>query len=246
MILTPNDLPSKGLYVPTPTPIYLRPLNFMEILEYSNEVTGNSIKEYLRDIKWLMKLDPNIKNHSLYDLDYLIFMMKVHTISDNKTFSTDIECPKCGTKNRIEISLDDFSFIDVEKESERVKRVKLGGTTFNIKVPTIETFAEVLYTYSLYMKTDKAEIPKLVSLFAEFSTMPNHVEEAIFNANRNDISILYMLEMKYLSSTNPIKRTCSNCNDKGGMAIGISSLIANMFRDVLLNNAIDDSQVQFE
>lgn len=246
MLLTPNDLPSKGEYASAAAPLSFRPLTFLEILEYSNEVTGNSIKDYLRDIKWLMRLDPNVVNHSLYDLDYLIFMMKVHTISDNKEFQTDIECGVCKTQNRVDISLGDFEFIDVEPKSETVSRVLLDGYKYRISIPTIGTFLDILNTYNLYKKTDKAEVPKLVSMFPEFQTIPNDIEYAIFNANRADIAILYMLETKYLSSIKSIKRTCTSCQKKGGMAIGIGSLIANMFRDVLLNNPIDDTQVQFE
>ena len=83
MLLLPNDLPSKGEYSFSP-PINLRPLSFIEILEYTNQTTGSEVKDYLRDISWLQKMDPGILEHSLYDLDYIIFMMKVHTISDNK------------------------------------------------------------------------------------------------------------------------------------------------------------------
>lgn len=245
MILTPNDLPSKGLYS-NAGPLYLRPLSFLEMIEYTNEVTGNSIKDCIRDLKWLIRLDSSVKDHSLFDLDYLIFMMKVHTISDNKDFVSNIKCPVCGTDNRIEIDLGDFKFVDAKPKDELIKRVVLGGTKFHIGIPTIGEFMDVLNTYSIYQKTDKVEIPKLVSLFPEFKTIPNVVENAIFNSTRKDISILYMLETNYLSTTEPIKRTCAKCDIKGGMAIGISSLIADMFRNVLFNCPVNESDVQFE
>ena len=245
MILLPNDLPSNGEYSSSP-PLTFKPFNFVEILEYSNEVTGNSVKDYLRDIRWLIKQDPEVLNHSLYDLDYLIFIMKVHTISDTKEFQTDVTCGNCKSKNRVTFGLEDFKFIDVEPNTERISRVLLGGFKYMIKIPTIGTFYEVLKTYGLYQKTDKVEIVKLISLFPEFQTIPNDIEVAVLGANRADIAILYMLEAKYLNSTKSIKRNCGNCSKEGGMAIGISSLIADMFRDVLLNNPIDESQIQFE
>jgi hypothetical protein len=245
MLLLPQDLPSKGEYSASP-PLKYRPFTFLEILEYSNEVTGSAVKDYLRDIQWLQRLDPGILQHSLYDLDYLIFMMKVHTISDSKEFKTDVKCTTCNTLNRFTFDLGDFSFIDVEPRQETVANVLLGGYKYRIKIPTIETFLKVLKLYSLYNKTDKVEVVKLISMFPEFETIPNDIEQAVLNSDRKDISILYMLESKYLSSTNSMKRTCSTCQKEGGMAIGISSLIADMFRDVLLNNPIDESQVQFE
>jgi hypothetical protein len=244
MILLTKDLPSKGIYSKSP-PISFTPFTFVEILEYSNEVTGSAVKDYLRDIKWLQKMDPNILEHSLYDLDYLIFIMKVHTISDTKEFQTEISCPSCKSRNRVDFDLGDFKFIDLEEGEDRVNRVLLNGYKYHIKVPTIGTFLDVLHKYALYQKTDDISVVKLISLFPEFQTIPNDIENAIFNADRKDISILYMLEVKYLSSTSPIKRTCSECKNEGGMVIGIGSLITDMFRDVLLNNPVTDSQVQF-
>lgn len=245
MLLLSKDLPSKGEYSQSP-PIKLRPFSFLEILEYTNEVTGSTVKDYLRDINWLARLDPGILQHSLYDLDYLIFMMKVHTISDTREFQTDVKCSTCNTPNRFHFGLEDFSFIDVEPKENLVSRVLLGGYKYKVKIPTIGEFLEVLRKYSLYQKTDKVEVVKIISLFPEFQTIPNDIENAVMNSTGRDIAILYMLETKYLSSTNSIKRTCGNCNKKGGMAIGVGSLIANMFLDVLLNNPIDESQVQFE
>jgi hypothetical protein len=244
MLLLSNDIPSKGEYSLSP-PLTFRPFTFLEILEYSNEVTGSSIKDYLRDINWLIRLDPGVLNHSLYDLDYLIFIMKVHTISDDREFQSDIQCD-CGTMNRFRFNLADFSFDELDPKEELVSRVLIGGYKYKIRIPTIGQFLDILKTYSLYNKTDKVEIVKLISMFSEFDSMPNDVEMAILNSNRKDISILYMLETKYLSNVKSVNRTCTGCNKEGGMAVGIGSLIANMFRDVLLNNPIDESQVQFE
>lgn len=245
MLLLPNDLPSGGAYAISP-PIKLKPLTFLEILEYSNEVSGSKVKDYLRDISWLRKMDPGILQHSLYDLDYIIFMMKVHTISDDKEFQTDVKCDSCNHRNRIHFTLGDFKFIEVESTKDLISRVLLGGYKYKVKIPTVEQFLNVLNKYSLYKKTDNVEVIKLISLFPEFETMPNDVENAVLNASRQDIGILYLLETKYLSSTESIKKVCSNCNNERGMAIGISSLIADMFRDVLFNNPIDESQVQLE
>jgi hypothetical protein len=245
MLLLSKDLPSKGEYSNSP-PIKFRPFSFLEILEYTNEVTGSSVKDYLRDIYWLQSLDDGILQHSLYDLDYLIFMMKVHTIADTKEFQTDVKCKTCNTPNRFHFGLEDFSFIDVESKDNRVSRVLLGGYKYKITIPTIGDFLEVLKKYNLYQKTDKVEVIKIISLFPEFKTIPNDIEMAVMNSTGTDIAILYMLESKYLSSTESIKRTCTSCQKEGGMAIGINSLIANIFLDVLLNNPIDESQVQFE
>jgi hypothetical protein len=245
MILLPNDLPSGGKFGNSPT-LNLRPLTFMEILEYSNQTTGNSVKDYIRDIQWLERMDPNILEHSLYDLDYIIFMMKVHTISDNKEFQTDINCKVCGHTNRINLDLSDFKFNEPDEKDKLIRRVKLDGYVYKVSVPTVKTFKDVISLYSLYQKTDKVDVVKLISLFPDFKVNPNEIENLVLNASREDITILYLLETKYLQSVKSINHVCENCKTEGGMAIGISSLIADMFLNVLLNNTVDESKIQFE
>lgn len=245
MILTLEDLPSKGKFGHAPA-ISLRPLTFREMIDYSNEVTGNPLKSYLRDIKWLRFLDSNILQHSLYDLDYLVFMMKVHTISDNKEFQSEIKCRQCGHEERIDFDLGDFKFKDIEEEGKQVKRVVLNGFKYVIKVPTIGDFLEVLNKYVLYNKVSQADVVKLISLFSEFPTIPNDVERDVLNATRDEIAVLYLLEDKYLTSVKPIIKKCNKCENERGMAVGVTSLIADMFRDVLFNNTAIESKIQFE
>lgn len=243
MILTINDLPSGGKFGHV-APLNLRPLTFIEMLEYNNDVAGTSIKSYLKDIKWLEKMDKGILNHSLYDLDYIIFMMKVHTISDDKEFSTDVKC-SCGNKIRVDFDLSSFKFKDVNAEEIEVQNVLLGGFKYKVKVPRISDFLNVVNKYNLYNKVSQIDVVKIISMFPEFKAMPNDVENAVLNANRDEISILYTIEDRYLSSVKPISVECPHCDKVEGMTIGIGSLIVDMFRDVLLNNPVTESKIQF-
>lgn len=243
MILTISDLPSNGKFGTAP-PLRLRPLTFLEVIEYTSEVTGNTVKNYIRDIKWLRKLDENVVHHSLYDLQYLIFMMKVHTISDNRSFQSEVSCPNCGNRDAVSFDLGDFNFRDLSDKDKLPTKVELGGFKYDVKVPTISTFLEVLNKYALYKKSDNVDVVKLISLFPEFASSPNDIENAVLNATRKDISILYLLEVSYLNSMEPLKKICTKCKNEGGMMIGISSLIIDMFRDILFNSHIDEDEVQ--
>lgn len=244
MILSVEDIPSKGKFGHVP-PLNLRPLTFIEMLEYNNDVAGNSIKSYLKDINWLIRMDKGILNQSLYDLDYIIFMMKVHTISDNKEFSTDVKCT-CGFKNRVDFDLSNFVFKDIEKGAQELQNVLLGGFKYKIRVPKVSDFLEVINKYNLYQKVSDVDVVKIISMFAEFKTMPNDIERAVLNASRDEISILYSVENRYLDSVESIKVKCSNCDKHGGMTVGVGSLIVDMFRDVLLNNPVDESKIQLD
>lgn len=245
MILTTGDLPSSGNFGSAP-PVAFRPFTFLEVIDYSNSVAGNPLKQYVKDINYLIKMDDGILKHSLYDLDYLIFMMKVHTISDNIEFTSSCKCRHCQKDSVLKFSLKDFKFRDIPKNEKPVQSVLLNGYKYRVKVPTIGAFLDVLDKYNLYQKVDQADVVKLISLFPEFQTMPNDIEDAVFDANREDISILYFLETKYLNAVEVVFKTCEFCNDSRGMAVRIDSLIANMFREILLNNPSLESKILFE
>jgi len=72
--------------------------------------------------------------------------------------------------------------------------------------------------------------------------MPNDVERDVFGAKRDEVTILYLLETKYLRSVEPLKVEC-DCK-KGGTTVRIESLIVDMFRNVLLNNPATESKIQ--
>ena len=245
MLLTIGDLPSGGRYG-IANPVTLRPLNFMQVLDYNNIVAGNPLKQYLKDLNILLKMDPSVINHSLYDLDYLIFMMKVHTISDNVDFSTSIQCKHCQSDFHTKFTLGDFKFKDQDPEEKLIQAVVLGGYKYKVKIPTVGEFLYVMDKYNLYNKVGEADVVKLISLFPEFQSMPNDVENAVLNAELEDISVLYFLEQKFLTSVEPVTKYCNKCNDKRGTAVRIDSLIANMFRDVLLNNQALELKILFE
>lgn len=245
MILTIGDLPSGGRFGIS-NPVTLRPLTFMQVLDYSNMMAGNPLKQYIKDVNVLLKMDPSVGNHSLYDLDYLIFMMKVHTISDNMDFNTSITCKHCSSEISTKFTLGDFKFVEPAPDEKLIQAVILGGYKYRIKVPTINEFMKVMDKYNLYQKVGEADVVKLIALFPEFQTMPNDIENAVLNAELEDISVLYFLEQKFLTSVEPITRVCGKCNDKRGTAVRIESLIANMFRDVLLNNQALESKILFE
>jgi hypothetical protein len=245
MVLTVNDLPSGGYFGSAP-PIAMTPFTFLEVLEYNNYVADDALKKYTRDLKYLVKMDPGVLKHSLYDLDYLIFMMKVHTIADNVEFTSSCTCRHCGHDNVIHFDLGNFKFKDISKDDKKVQSVLMNGVKYKVKVPTIEHFLSVLEKYNLYQKVSSSDVVKLISLFPEFQTMPNDIEDAVFDANRDDISVLYYLETLFLTSVEPVFKECTKCKNERGMAIRIESLIANMFRDILLNNASLESKILFE
>jgi hypothetical protein len=244
MILHSGDVPSKGRWSGKHT-CALRPLTFMEIINYNSLTTGSKLKDLIRDIEVLEEMDESILKFSLYDLEYLIFMMKVITITDDIDFRTTKVCKHCGTESLIQFSLADFKFIDVKKLKE-IKAIRLRDGEFNIKMPTIGEFKFVLDKYKMYSELDSLDAIKIISLFKDFKEQSPEIEHAVLNATREDITALSLVEQTYLNNVEVLDRKCEHCDKTGGMVMRIDDSITSMFRGILQNNPPTEDQILFE
>lgn len=250
---SPSDLPSKGYLVPgkSAPSFNIRPYTFLELVNYlERETNSNAVKSLIKDIDHLKLIDPNILKQSLFDLDWLIFHMKVYTISESLTIKSEITCPICSERNNLSIDINDFEFQVIDRQ-ESIRKVILGGKAFTIEVPTIETFYGILQKYSMYEKVMNVDIIKLISLIKDFDTIPNIVESAVLNSTREDIVKLHYLESNLLSSVKPkyIKcsnKNCSNHKSERGMVVRIESLITNLFLSLILNNESSINEDEFK
>ena len=82
-ILT-TQLPSGGYKYPFTT-VSISPMNFLQITKYLENCPQDPLEKYLYDIRLLKEEDPNIQNCYVMDLDFLIFLKKLITVSDDLT-----------------------------------------------------------------------------------------------------------------------------------------------------------------
>jgi len=244
------DCPSRGQGSSRRSSITIRPFPFLKLTEYLENVPTHPLDKCLYDIKWLEADDPNILDCELVDLDYFIFLKKSITIAKDINYTTTFYCPNRNHLNHLPIKLSQISFNKLDYKKIGVGTVKLNGRWRAIGPPTIREFLSVLNLYIRVQKVKDLDMVKLLSLFREFQMDPNTLERDILEAEGDDVTLLTLLSELYFSVVQPVKTTCLSCNKETGerrdLAIGINSLIANFFREVIDNNPITTDKILFE
>lgn len=253
MDLSVSLLPSGGYGYSFPS-VRIKPLNFMEVCTYVNDITeteGDPLGKYLYDIRQLQKDDPNIKDMYVMDVDFLIFYKKLITVSDDLSYRVEVKCPNCDRKIKKTINFPDD--IKVKPADEKIMNgsvITLGGNSYETIVPTIDQFMKVFNVYMRYKKVTDIKMIKTISLIKDFETQSNQVENDVLGAKHSDITLLMALRELYFDRIEPVQVKCLNCHkegEKGGvMAVSVDSLIVDFFRELFINSPIDGSKVLFK
>lgn len=246
------QLPSGG-YGYTFPEVTINPFTFLELTGYLENVPSDPLEKYLFDIKVLCKDDPKVYDLYVMDLDFLIFFKKLCTVSADLSYDLTIKCPECGTKIKKKISLDhDIHFTQIDKGVMDGAFVELGGHKYEVQVPTVRDFLQVLETYLRYRKITDLKMIKTIALIKEFRMEGNQVEADVLGATHNDITLLLALRELYYDRIEPIMVYCPECNknlkleERRGISVSVDSLIGDFFRDIINNSPIDGSKVLFK
>lgn len=249
-----SQLPSGGFGYTFPE-ITINPFTFIELAGYLENVPTDPLEKYLFDIKVLCKDDPKVYDLYVMDVDFLIFFKKLITVSSDLTYNLEVKCPECGAKVKKIISLEkDIHFTQIDKEVMNGAFVEINSHRYEIQVPTVRDFLQVLDTYIRYRKITDLKMIKTISLIKEFRMEGNQVESDVLGATHSDITLLLALRELYFERVEPITLYCSECskkaNDKNeerrGISVSVSSLIGDFFREIILNSPIDGSKVLFK
>lgn len=250
-ILT-SQLPSGG-YGYTFPEITINPFTFIELTGYLENVPSDPLDKYLFDIKVLCKDDPRVYDLYVMDLDFLIFYKKLCTVSSGLSYDLTIKCPECGAKIKKKITLDkDIHFTQIDNEVMGGAEVILNGHKYNVQVPTVRDFLQVLEVYLRYRKITDLKMIKTIALIKEFRMEGNQVEADVLGAKHNDITLLLALRELYYDRIEPIIVYCPECGkdvkneERRGISVSVDSLIGDFFRDIINNSPIDGSKVQFK
>jgi len=240
MILTPYELPSRGLDKSEES-ISISPLGFQDLIEYSREyeTAKSEISKYLIDFKWIKKCISNWKSINLVDLDAVILRWKIASVSGSEEFSTRKSCKTCGNVQVLSLStaqLNQFIPIDFELNCE----VVLGNDRLNFKCPSLEIFDSVVTKVQKSGRVHDIEILKLISSFPDFSTSPNKIESLVINAKLSDIEVLKTLISIYYNSEITISTKCTKCKE-ADWSMRVNTLIDNPFLSLVLSSkSIED------
>lgn len=247
-ILT-TQLPSGGYKYPFTT-VSISPMNFLQITKYLENCPQDPLEKYLYDIRLLKEEDPNIQNCYVMDLDFLIFLKKLITVSDDLTYTISVKCPDCGRVLKKRISLEsDIHFKQIDSKIMEGAQIRLGNTSYDTIVPTVKDLEEVMSVYIRYKKITDIKIIKTISLIKNFKISANQIEKDILEAKHSDITLLLALQELYFDRLEGIELTCPCSKDKEGrrgMTVSVESLIVDFFRDILNNCPIDESKILFK
>jgi endogenous inhibitor of DNA gyrase (YacG/DUF329 family) len=251
MEILSQHLPSGGYGYSFPS-INIKPMTYLEIVGYLESVPSDKLSKYLFDIRWVGADDPNVYNCYIMDLDYLIFMKKLITISKDLVMNISVECPHCHKKIEGQVKINDIMFKAADNAVMEGAVVTINGSEYNIKPPTVREFEKVFQKYLKYRKVEDLDTIKLISLVQEFDTNPNRIEDTIVNASHEDITMLMALKDLYFDRVEPIKLSCPNCNknksekERRYQTVRVNDLIVDFFREIINNNRITGDKIKFK
>lgn len=251
MEILSQHLPSGGYGYSFPS-INIKPMTYLEVVGYLESVPTDRLSKYLFDIRWLAADDPNIYNCYVMDLDYLIFMKKILTVSKDLIMNISVECPQCHNKIESKVDVSKIMFKAADPAVMEGAIVEINGREYNIKPPTVKEFERVFEKFLRYRKIDDLDTIKLISLVQEFDVNPNGVEDTIVNATHEDITMLMALRDLYFDRVEPIEVYCNKCNkgksgkERRSVTISTKSLIVDFFREIIDHNRIDGNKIKFK
>lgn len=245
-----SQLPSGGFGYEFSS-VSIKPMNFLEITNYIENVPKDNLEKYLFDIKVLAKDDPKIYDCYIMDVDFLIFYKKLITVSEDMSYEISVKCSECGKliKKKINIS-SDIHFKQIDDKIMKGAIININDINYDVAVPTVREFLKVFETYLRYKKVTDLNMIKTISLIKNFDINGNQIEEAILGAKHKDITLLMALRELYFDRLEPIEIYCPECSkttgERRGMTVSVDSLIVDFFRELYNNCPIDGSKILFK
>lgn len=245
-----SQLPSGGFGYEFSS-VSIKPMNFLEITNYIENVPKDTLEKYLFDIKVLAKDDPKIYDCYIMDVDFLIFYKKLITVSEDMSYEISVKCNECGKliKKKINIS-SDIHFKQIDDKIMKGAIININDINYDVAVPTVREFLKVFETYLRYKKVTDLNMIKTISLIKNFDINGNQIEEAILGAKHKDITLLMALRELYFDRLEPIEIYCPECSkitgERRGMTVSVDSLIVDFFRELYNNCPIDGSKILFK
>lgn len=245
MIVYSKDLPSKGLGSDQLT-YSIRPLVYKELYDYRNNEEVTDLRKFTRDLKLLVSIDPNIERASVLDADFLIYLLKALTISEELTYDFSYKCHCEHHKGQVltaRISSKDLIFNQIQDEYLDLKSIELTSKVYEWHNTTIGDFLD--YTGSISPEHEKMDIDliKLASLFKSDNDSLSKVVGEFMSSTQDDIKMITLLKAVYFNLTQPIIVTC----EKGGKTeVTLNNITSDLFRLVLQNGRFNPFKIHFK
>lgn len=211
MVILTHTLPS-GYNYPF-TSINVKPMTFAEILEYMENTPKNQLDKFYFDYCLISNEDPNVKNLLLIDMEYVIYMKKAITISDDLKFESSIKCPRCGAELKYHLTLSGINWNKMDPAALDGFNIEFGGESLRVRMPTTEQFMKIYGKYRMYKRNTDIRIIKLVSLFEQSEVYHNKIEKLVVGATYHDITKLFMLDGVFFDFVENLHLHCFECEE---------------------------------
>lgn len=252
MQLLSQQLPSGGYGYPFPS-ITINPMTFFEVTGYLGSVPEDPLNRYLFDMKVLEKDDHNIRRCYIMDIDFLIFVKKLITVSKDLSVNITVTCPDCKKDINKTIQFNQIRFKAIDPAIMEGSFIELNGRRYETIVPTVDDFMKVFQKYLVYRKLEDLDLIKTIALIKDFEFKGNEVEDAVVGAKYEDITMLLALKDLYYDRVEPIQVECPECNknikneeERRYMTVSVNNLIVDFFREIVRYNPIDATKIQFK
>ena len=209
MIIPTHTLPS-GYNYPFSS-INVKPMTFAQILEYMENTPKNQIDKFYFDYCLISNEDPNVKNLLVIDMEYVIYMKKAITVSEDLEFKSSINCPRCNAELKYQITLSGINWNKMDPEALNGFTLNFGGEDLKVRMPTTEQFINIYSKYRMYKRNTDIRIIKLVALFEQAEVYHNKIERMVVNATYGDITKLFMLDGVFYDFVEHLHLHCDEC-----------------------------------
>lgn len=241
MLIYSKDLPSKGVLL-TPESYELTPLNFKELMDYVGNPELTKLRNFIKDLRLLMKMDPKIGEASIIDAEYLIFMMKMLTISNEVFFNYSYKCSCCNKMVTGKISSTEIVFREIDPRYFSLYSIKVGDHNLYWHPVSIAEFIEITKMLPKGEDID-LKLLKVASMFTAPETPISKVLGIFNGAVGDDIKTVLYIKSAYFDVVKPVRLKC----EKGGeTVVGLNDLTTNMFQLLLQNRRLDTSKISFK
>lgn len=242
MIVLESDCPTMGRFSLKKNEFSLRPLVYSEILDYVNNKELTDYRSFLKDLKILLKMDQRIAEASILDADYLIYLMKALTISDELKLTLSYHCQACNEVHVFQTDSRNIIFNDLDEQYYRLDFIKIDGTEYRFTPPTIGEFLDKAGDLDRKSESLGLDFIRFASLFPE---NPLKTTVRLFSeVTGSDAKLIHLLTHIFFNLVEPIKHVCKK---KGGeTTVGIRLSSVDIFQVLFQSNRVNSNQISFK
>lgn len=242
MIVYTRDFPSEG-YGCTITDLTLTPLTYKQLIDYVNNDELTKLRDHIKDVDLLLTMDPKASDALIIDLDYILYLMKVLTISEEMIFNYTYSCDTCKELHSGKISSRSLIFREIDQQYLDLLSIELGGRTLYFKLTTVSDFKVFVGKLPRNYEDNDIKLIKLASMFWDGVMPPRMLMDLFLNAVGDEIKLVAYLKAAFMDTIKPLTLKC----EKGGTTVvTLNDVTTDIFRLLLQNTRLDRSKIHFK